>query len=66
MQIPLDWVCVGVGDAEVGTDEGVEEAVDEAGAEVAGVVVDWVAVGEDCTALEDAAGVVDVAAWRGV
>jgi hypothetical protein len=65
MQIPV--LCVGVGDAEVGTDEGVEEAVVDAGAEVAVVVVDWVAVGEDCTALEDAAGVVvDGAAWRGV
>jgi hypothetical protein len=50
----------------VGTDVGVEEAVDDAGADVAVVVVDWAAVGEDCTALEDAAGVVDAAAWRGV
>jgi ribulose 1,5-bisphosphate synthetase/thiazole synthase len=44
----------------------VEEVVVDADAEVAGVVVDWAAVGEDCTALEDAAGVVDDAAWRGV
>jgi hypothetical protein len=56
MQISLD--CVGDGDAVVGTDEGAEDGVD-AGADVAGgvVAVDWVAVGVDFTALDEAAEV---------
>jgi hypothetical protein len=66
MQIPL--VCVEDGDGDDVADEGVEEGVDdaEADADVVAVVVDCVALGEDSTALDDAAGVVDGAAWRGV
>lgn len=68
MQIPL--LCVEDGD---GDDVAVavvvvvvEDGVDDADAEVVGVVVDCVALGEACTALGDAAVVVAGAAWRGV
>ena len=66
MQIPLVWVEDGDGDDVA--DEGVEEGVDDADADadVVAVVVDCVALGEDSTALDVAAGVVDGAAWRGV
>lgn len=68
MQITL--VCVGDGDGEEGTDEGVEDAADDGAEEgsddgaAEGVVVDWVALGEDCALVlvDDAAGVTDCAA----
>jgi hypothetical protein len=60
MQIPL--LCVEDGDGDDVADEVVDEGADDADAEVAAVVVDFVALGEDTTALDDTAGVVDGAA----
>ena len=63
-RIQITLVCVGDGDGDEGTDEGVADAVDE-GVEEDGVV-DGVALGEDCAVVDDAVGVADCAAWRGV
>jgi len=58
--------CVGDAEGEedvvavVGEADGVEEAA------AAGVVVDRVAVGVDCTTVEAADSGADLAAWRGV
>jgi len=58
MRIQITLVCVGDGDGVEGTDEGAEEGADEA-ADVGGVVVDFVALGEDCAPVDDAEGVTD-------